>query len=277
LKRQLYILVVTLNAGERLRSTLNSILSQDCDNYKIIIKDGGSKDNSIEELRNSGLLEQHDNISLVAAPDKSIYDGMNQAVEAMMAEVGDAKDCYCMFLNCGDEFHSKDVLSKVGKHLKEYDEPHIFYGDQYNCIQEAKISSAPEINEFTLFRNVPCHQVCFYSTQLFKKRAYKTEYTVRADYEHFLYCCYEEKAVCSHIDVVICNYEGGGYSETAENRRKSANQHREITDKYMGKNAAKYRRVMLLTLAPLRTKMAESPTWSKLYNGIKSAVYKIKR
>lgn len=276
MKRHLYILVVTLNAGDRLRSTLDSILGQDCDNYKIIIKDGGSKDGSIEELKDSGLLEQHDNIELVVSPDKSIYDGMNQAVAIMLDEVGDARECYCMFLNCGDEFHSKDVLSKVEKHLKEYDAPHIIYGDQFNLIQGSKISSAPEINEFSLFRNVPCHQVCFYSTLLFKNRGYNTEYTVRADYEHFLYCCYDEKAVCEHVDVVVCNYEGGGYSETAENRRKSAKQHREITDRYMGKKAAKYRRIMLLTLAPLRTKMAESPVFSKLYNGLKSAVYKMK-
>ena len=79
------------------------------------------------------------------------------------------------------------------------------------------------------------------------------------------------------MDVIVCNYEGGGYSETAENRKKSALQHREITDKYMAKQAKKYRTVMLLTLAPLRTKMAESPTFSKAYNGLKSAIYKIKK
>ena len=45
----------------------------------------------------------------------------------------------------------------------------------------------------------------------------------------------------------------------------------------MAKQAKKYGTVMLLTLAPLRTKMAESPTFSKAYNGLKSAIYKIKK
>ena len=274
--KHLYLIVVTLNPGDKLKSTLKSIFSQDYKDYRVIIKDGGSKDNSIAAIKDSDFLEGHD-VIIAEKPDKSIYDGMNQAVEIMNQEVGDAKDCYCMFLNCGDEFHSENVLSQVVPFLKEYDAPHIIYGDQFNLIQEATISSAPEINEFTLFRNVPCHQVCFYNTQLFKNRGYDVKYTVRADYEHFLHSCYEENAICQHIDVVICNYEGGGYSETPENRKKSALQHREITDRYMGKNAAKYRRIMLLTLAPLRTKMAESPTWSRAYNGLKSFVYRMKR
>lgn len=276
MKKCVYILVVSLNSGGRLKTTLESIFAQDYKNYRVIIKDGGSKDNSVNELKESGFLDNHDEVKIVVAADKSIYDGMNQAVEIMQTEVGDDKSSYCMFLNCGDMFHDSSVLGQVAEHLKEYDEPHIFYGDQYNLIQKSIVTSATEINDFALFRNVPCHQVCFYSTLLFKNRAYNPAYTVRADYEHFLYSYYEEHAVCKHIDVVVCNYEGGGYSETKENRKKSALQHREITDKYMGSQAAKYRRIMLLTLAPLRTKMAESPTWSKAYNGLKSAVYKIK-
>lgn len=276
MKKCIYIVIVSLNSGSRLRSTLESVFSQDYRDYRVIIKDGGSKDNSIEELQNSGFLNGHDEVRIVVEPDKSIYDGMNQAISIMQQEVGDDKDAYCMFLNCGDIFHDSTVLGKVAPFLKEYDRPHIFYGDQYNLIQKSIVSSTPEINDFSLFRNVPCHQVCFYSTLLFKNRAYNIKYTVRADYDHFLYCYYEENAICQHIDVIICDYEGGGYSETPENRRKSASQHREITDNYMGKKAAKYRRVMILTLAPLRTKMAESPTWSKSYNAVKSAIYKIK-
>ena len=65
--------------------------------------------------------------------------------------------------------------------------PAVFYGNQFNRIQGSMITSAPRINDFTCYRNVPCHQVCFYSTGLFKERAFKVRYTVRADYEHFLY------------------------------------------------------------------------------------------
>ena len=74
--------------------------------------------------------------------------------------------------------------------------------------------------------------------------------------------------------MVVASYEGGGFSETKENRKRSAEEHKEITVQYLGrKKVWKYGMIMALTLAPVRTKMAESPTLSKLYNGIKNAVY----
>ena len=274
-KTCLHILIVSLNPGERLRLTLESIFSQNVDNCSIIIKDGGSKDGSLIQLKESGFFEGHENVTIIESKDRSIYDGMNQAIEAMKDRYReDIDNNYCMFLNCGDTFYDEHVLENVMPYLSKYDVPHIIYGDQFNLVQKSVVSSAPEINEFALFRNVPCHQVCFYDCRFFEKRGYEIKYTVRADYEHFLYSYYEEKAECRHIDVVICNYEGGGYSETKENRKKSALQHREITDKYMPKQAKKYRMIMMVTLQPLRTKLAESPIFSKGYNAIKSSIYK---
>ena len=274
MKTCLHILIVSLNPGEKLKKTLDSVFAQTVCDYRIIIKDGGSTDGTLEKLSDEGYFTGHDNVITVREHDSGIYDGMNRAVEIMLEELGD-EDHYCLFLNCGDTLHDEKVLEKVIPYLnKTYDREHIFYGDQYNTIQKCKVSSSPNINEFTLFRNVPCHQVCFYSTKLFRRRAYNIRYTVRADYEHFLYCCYEENAECEHIDVIICDYEGGGYSETPQNRKRSAEQHREITDRYMGYKAKKYRLIMMLTLAPLRTRLAESPTMSWAYNGIKSLLYR---
>lgn len=272
-KKCLCILIVSLNPGERLRLTLDSIYKQTADNLKIVIKDGCSKDGALSSLREEGYFDGHD-ITVIESGDTGIYDGMNQAIDAMKKLGGEVN--YCMFLNCGDTFYDEHVLEKVMPFLKEYNEPHIIYGDQYNIIQKSMISSSPQINDFALYRNVPCHQVCFYDTRLFAERGYNPQYTVRADYEHFLYCYYKRNAICEHIDVIVCNYEGGGYSETAENRKKSALQHKEITNEYMGKKAGKYRAVMLLTMAPLRTKIAESPVLSKVYNKLKSAIYKRK-
>ena len=42
------IIVVALNPGEKLEKTLNSIFSQTCTDYEIILKDGGSRDGSME-------------------------------------------------------------------------------------------------------------------------------------------------------------------------------------------------------------------------------------
>ncbi|MCR5800473.1 MAG: glycosyltransferase [Lachnospiraceae bacterium] len=272
-KKTLCIIIVSLNPGDKLETTLKSIFAQRFEDYTVIVKDGGSGDGSIERLKDGGMLEGRDNVHIVVSGDKGIYDGMNQAVEEMK-KFTDAG--YCIFMNCGDVFHDDEVLLKMEGFLKDHEEPHIIYGDQYNPAQGSVISSAPEINDFALFRNVPCHQVCFYDVRLFENRAYDTSYRVRADYEHFLYAVYKMQAKTVHVPVVICDYEGGGFSETAQNRKISAEEHRKITDIYMPKQAAGYRAVMLLTLAPLRTKMAESPVFSKTYNTVKSFLYRKK-
>ena len=159
----------------------------------------------------------------------------------------------------------------------ENGESRIFYGNQFNRIQNSMVTSAPVIDDFTCYRNVPCHQVCFYSADLFAERAFRAEYTVRADYEHFLYSVYQKKAKTYAMPYIICFYEGGGYSETKENRRKSAMQHKEITGHYLGKKALCYRMVMILTLAGLRGKIAESKMLSIPYNALKTMVYKMKQ
>lgn len=38
------VIVVCLNAGQRLYETVNSVLEQDYPNFEVIVKDGGSSD-----------------------------------------------------------------------------------------------------------------------------------------------------------------------------------------------------------------------------------------
>lgn len=272
------IIVVALNPGEKLKETLDSIKMQEYKDYEVIIKDGGSQDGVLEELGMSGYFGDFPSVNIVREKDSSIYDGMNQAVTHVTGK-------YVEFLNCGDRFYDEKVLGNVAEFIAKAEQkeaaemlqlPVIYYGNQYNRLQSSVITSAPQINDFTCYRNVPCHQVCFYSADLFTERAFKPEYTVRADYEHFLYSVYEEKAKTYAMPYIICFYEGGGYSETKENRKKSALQHKEITKKYLGKKAYAYRLVMILSMAGVRTMIAENPVLAKPYNALKTLVYKNK-
>jgi len=273
------IIVVALNPGEKLRETLDSIKVQTYTDYEVVIKDGGSTDGSLEALEKEGYFNAFPEVKIVRQRDRSIYDGMNQALEYVTGK-------YVEFLNCGDCFYDKSVLESVAEFIIATEKGDlqegngdfaIFYGNQFNRLQNSVVTSAPVINDFTCYRNVPCHQVCFYSAGLFGERSFKVEYTVRADYEHFLYSIYEKKAKTFAMPHIICFYEGGGYSETKENRKKSALQHKEITSFYLGKKAVRYRLIMILTLSGLRGKIAESPILSVPYNALKTMIYKMKQ
>lgn len=272
------IVVVSLNPGEKLVLTLKSILDQDYGNYEIIIKDGGSRDGSAEKLfgKNDEVREipADSRIRFFREPDKGIYDGMNQALRYVQGR-------YVLFLNCGDRFYNRSVLSETAGFIEKTErgslcrsKPYIFYGDQYNELQKSPVHSAPRMNDFACYRNVPCHQVCFYDAGLFAGRGYDTDFRVRADYEHFLYCIYDRKAEAVYMPVTVVRYEGGGFSETRENRKRSALEHKVITRYYQGFwKKSFYSFLMLASLAPLRTKISESPALSKGYNAVKSAVY----
>ncbi len=271
------ILVVCLNAGQRLIDTIDSILIQIYQGYEIVIKDGESKDGSVEQVRER-FCEQVETgrIRIYSQKDLGIYDAMNQACSYAAGD-------YYLFLNTGDSFYDEHVLENITSGMIEKQKesgalPDIVYGNLYHKALKNVIYAAPQINDFTCYRNVPCHQSCFYHKSMFAERGYEPQYNVRADYEHFLWCFYKKKAKICYLPVMTAAYEGGGYSETKENRKQSARQHKEITMYYMGKKKVfRYRMIMLLSLAPLRSFFAENKYFSGIYNGLKTMLYKQKQ
>jgi len=274
------IIVVSLNPGEKLLETIKSIRHQSFCGYEILVKDGGSKDDSLQKLR-CFLQEDEDfaeKVRIVERRDKSIYEGMNQAAE-------EARGDYLYFLNCGDYFAHENSLKEMAAGIKTealsvengqtMQMPLIFYGDIYDALRGQVVPSNPKIDGFACYRNVPCHQACIYHRSLFAERGYRTEYKVRGDYEHFLWSYFCKNAAPKYMPVTLASYEGGGFSETKENRIRSAKEHKAITELYMSKGQLfLYKAALLVTLAPLRTKMAESPVLAGVYNRVKRVLYR---
>ncbi len=292
----LSIITSSYNSGEGLLSTVKSVLSQegigggagndatDGITLEILVQDAGSNDDSVEKLLQDEEAQAaiRDGIlKLAVEKDRGVYDGMNRALSR-------AEGDYVLFLNCGDVLHDRSVLRKVKAEIDavcgtsadgiETDKRplSIFYGDTY-CVNRASVDASPRvIDGFTCFRNIPCHQSCFYDRRLFEKKKYDLTYKIRADYDHFLWCFYEAKAEMIYMDLVIADYEGGGISESKakESRAKDKAEHKAITETYMDpKELHRYRRTMALTFAPLRTAMAESRLFSGPYHQIKKLVY----
>ena len=258
------VIVVCLNPGEKLNQTLDSTLKQTFTDFEIVVKDGGSKDGSIENMR------QDERICLYRESDKSIYDAMNQAVAHARGE-------FILFMNCGDLFYKEDVLEKAAEMISKQSAPEklVIYGDTYGEKNDVCITAPPQITGFTCYRNIPCHQSCIYAARLCKEKAYDLQYRIRADYDHFLWCYYVAKADMVNLGITVASYEGGGYSESKENRRRDKAEHKKITAAYMGKGELlKYKLIMLATLAPLRSLLAESKAFSGVYHWLKKKIYR---
>ncbi len=256
------IVTVCFNAGDKLYETIKTALNQTYTNFEILIQDGLSKDGSLDKLPNDG------RIRVFSEKDMGIYDAMNKAVQKVSGD-------YVYFLNCGDSFYDKDVLLNVAKYIEENPDKGIYYGDTYKESTDSYVPMPKNLTAFTCYRNIPCHQACFYHRSLFEKRGYDLEFKIRADYEHFLWCFFKENIRPVHTGLTIANYEGGGFSETKENRKRDRLEHKLTVNKYMKKSqlflAKSY---MVITLMPLRRALGNSRHFSKFYNKFKSLFYK---
>ena len=267
------IIVVCLNPGSKLIETMESIRSQSFQDYEVVVKDGFSKDGSIDGLKtwlqDSGTV-MADRVHIHQLQDKSIYEAMNQAC-------GLAEGEYFYFLNCGDHFYQKDSLERMAAEMDKHPSGRLFYGNVYDALRESVVQSNPKMDAFACYRNVPCHQACIYHRSLFAEHGYKPEYRVRADYEHFLWCFFEKKIKPVYVPVALALYEGGGFSETEASRIRSKEEHSEIVATYMSKGQIfKYKLILALTLQPVRTAMAESKVFGRLYQSAKKMLYKMK-
>ncbi len=256
------IITVTYNSGDKLKNTIENVLEQTFDDYEILIKDGGSTDGSIDSIPTD------EKIRLYSQKDKGIYDAMNEAVKL-------AKGDYVCFMNCGDSFFDKDVLANTNKVIDSEPNRKIYYGDAFFCLTGEVISQPKEITESICYRHMPNHQSCFFERSMWDEKGFDLNYKIRADYDFFLRQYFQNDVRPKYLGITVASYEGGGFSETKANRKRDKEEHREIVVKYMGeKRANHYRRIMRLTLQPLRTWIAQKSIFAGLYNSVKKAIYR---
>ncbi|MBR0090169.1 MAG: glycosyltransferase, partial [Lachnospiraceae bacterium] len=257
-----HIVVVSYNAGPKLRMTLENIQAQEYPHFDVTVRDGGSTDGSIEEVYS--LIATSKNIRLATKADEGIYDAMNLAVREIFEEEGVLS--YVLFLNCGDRFYDEQVLATADKRIRAWNRriamrtqlsqerfsADICYGDTFDRTAGQIVKANPVMDDFACYRHLPCHQSVFYSLQLLKEEPFDCRWKVRADYEQFLRMKYRRHAHTCYLKMTIADYEGKGYSETAENRKRSEQERKEIISMYLPKNKIlKYDAYRTATLQPL--------------------------
>lgn len=98
------IITVALNAAGTIEDTLRSVASQHYSEIEHIVVDGGSTDGTLK------IIERHrDRIAtLIAEPDRGIYDAMNKGIAAATGEI-------VGMLNADDVYIDEHVLEKIAR------------------------------------------------------------------------------------------------------------------------------------------------------------------
>lgn len=323
------VLTVTYNSGTKLSETVKKVLAQKYSDYEILVKDGGSKDDSLDFLRKylegegfalqsrreilpkeagkeaedkkeaeTGVKTEDKNetdgkedkedkegpvgfeeiwtsekeptpeIRIFSEPDHGIYDAMNMAVKHSRGE-------YVSFMNCGDWYASDDVLSLTAAKMEETGNLEIYYGDAYFRSVGNVMHMPSKITPSVCYRHIPCHQACFFRRRLWAGKQLNPKFKIRADYEFFLYHYFAVGVQPVYLGITVADYEGGGYSESSENKKRDAYEHRVITEKYMSKKQiTKEKAFRVLTLQPLRTWVAHKSPLAGAYDKLKKSIYR---
>ncbi|MFD1257152.1 glycosyltransferase family 2 protein [Mucilaginibacter terrae] len=190
------IIIVTYNAGVYLSECLLSILQQKFTEYEIIIKDGGSTDDTLAIIKNN----EHYLAWFESKPDSGIYDAMNQAIKM-------AKGKWIYFLGADDRL--LDGFSEMCEHL--HHDNTLYYG---NCISDSSILGGI-YSAYRIAKYAICHQAIFYPARVFEKYSYNTKYRVYADYALNLQCWGDNSIKKEYLNIDIAWYNLTGFSAVA--------------------------------------------------------------
>lgn len=197
----LSIITINLNNAAGLRRTIESVVSQIFTDYEYIIIDGGSSDGSVDIIK-----EYHDKISYwVSEPDKGIYNGMNKGIMH-------AKGHFLQFLNSGDYFVNKDVLSMIfSDKTEDYD---VIYGDLARTFPDGKndIVKMPDIVDVLYLYNASlAHPACLIKKRLFITNGYYDDsYKIAADHAFFVKIFLLTNIKYKHVNIVVANFPMNG-------------------------------------------------------------------
>lgn len=165
------IIVVSYNAEDTIKDTVESILTQSYGDFEIIIKDARSKDNTLHNIPTDS------RIRIFSCEDSGIYDGMSQGIQY-------ARGRYLSFMNCGDHFENPEVLQRFYDAAFQFggNTRMIFYGD---VISGSIIRKFPiELSKKFLIRNPLCHQAMLFGRDVFSECGfYDCRYRLMADYD----------------------------------------------------------------------------------------------
>ena len=195
------IITVCLNPGADLLPTVRSVLTQDSDDFELIIKDGGSTDGT-----ECGTFVDT-RLRFVSSPDAGIYDAMNQALALATGE-------FVCFLNAGDFFVDSTVLSDIARFAGARGDTHLIYGDIFNAAGRAGYTIYPNrLSRLYLFKHMICHQSWFVRRSVYLSYGgFETQFVGASDYRLLLKMVVRDRLKYRHVPRVTAYYKGGGCS-----------------------------------------------------------------
>ena len=231
------VITATFNSGKTIEDTLKSVLNQKYADVEHVIKDGGSKDDTVAicqsykekfyRLEAGSPDKPFKSMILISDKDKGIYDAMNQGVQAATGDV-------IGILNSDDFFTSVDVLERVAKEFADDPSLEAVYGDIHFVSADATLANPGKCTRYyssAVFRPwllsfgfMPAHPSFYVRREVYEKYGlYDLDYRTSSDFEWMVRLFAKEHIRAKYIKKDFVTMREGGESTAGIEAKNKVN------------------------------------------------------
>ena len=199
------VITVCFNSENTIENTINSVVSQNYNNYEYIIVDGGSSDKTLEII---GKYKKHIS-KLISEKDHGIFHAINKGINLSDGEI-------ISIIHSDDSFYNNNVLSDVADKFRIDNNLDCLIGT--TLIKKKNIDSVlrkynPEFfKKWMLYLGYsPPHPSTFIKRKIYNKFGnYNVNYSIAGDFDFFLRCILVNKIKFETLDknYIIMLYGG---------------------------------------------------------------------
>ncbi len=208
------VIMVCFNDKDRVKKTIESVLSQTYSNVEFLIIDGDSSDGTADILKKYSIFPK---VNIFSEKDRGIYNAMNRGITRASGD-------YIFFLNAGDLFYDNHVLENAAAYMIN-DTTAIYYGNicsiypDGSCITSDYSGLEQRLVQSLFNGEMPCHQSVFAPGKTLVNHYFREQYSIRADFE-WLVSSVGRQVKCTYMPLIISCYDMSGVSGAAKNRRQ---------------------------------------------------------
>lgn len=222
------VITATWNSGKTIGDTLRSVLNQSYTNVEHIIKDGGSKDDTLAICND---YEKHfytnedkgRTIRILSDKDKGIYDAMNQGIKAATGDV-------IGILNSDDFYTSDDVLARVAEEFANNPKLEAVYGD-IHFVKDENLKKCTRYFSSRYFRPwalrfgfMPAHPSFYVRREVYEKYGlYDLNFRTSSDFEMMVRLFVKENIRAKYINMDFVTMRAGGESTAGLEAKRKVN------------------------------------------------------
>lgn len=226
------VITATWNSGKTVKDTIESVFYQTYTNVEHIIKDGGSKDDTIvicnDYLKKFYSSSNAQNsviktMKIVSEKDGGIYDAMNKGIEMASGKI-------IGILNSDDFYTSNEILQKVAEEFQKDSSLEAVYGDIHfvkpeNLKKCTRYYSSKSFRPWLLrFGFMPAHPSFYVRREVYEKYGlYDLQFRTSSDFEWMVRLFAKHHIRAKYLPMDFVTMRDGGESTAGMEAKRKVN------------------------------------------------------